>query len=116
MVTFRSLIKTVYDSTQRNAVYRLIRFKTEDPVQLKVQEELMVLLERFRMLLRPATLSNQRTIEGVNTLPVDVNKLLEQHNTLPNHPIQGSHYNTSKTTTKNKHNRVTPLQPRHFKS
>lgn len=96
----RFLVRAVCDARNRHVVYLLILLETQDPVQLKVPEDLLSGLERFETALQTTKLSNQPTIEAFNNLRVHVNKFLEQQSSLPKLPSQGPHYTTSTTATK----------------
>lgn len=75
-VSVRSLISTVCDAPQINVVDFLPRFKTQDPVQIKVSEGLLDLLELSGTALRSTKLQNTPTIEAFTFLHVYANKLL----------------------------------------
>lgn len=65
-------------------VSRLLRLESQDPVDMAVPEDLLARLYRLETALRTTMLSTQPATEAMNTLRVDVNKLLEEQSSLPN--------------------------------
>lgn len=65
-------------------VERLERLEAQDPVQVEVQEDLLTQLERLESSLRITTRTNKPTIDALNTLRVDINKIIEHRSSLPN--------------------------------
>lgn len=82
----------------RPVFYRLGRLELEAHAQSEVSEDLLAQLDRLDSRLQASKVPNQPTIDALNTLPIDVYKLIEQQSSLPNGPSQESTTNQSETT------------------
>lgn len=83
-------VSAVRDARKGPLIDRLGRLKLQTTVQIEVPEVLLARLDRPESHLQATTVTNQPTIYAVNTLRVEVKKLLEQRSWIPNHPGQNS--------------------------
>lgn len=84
----RGFMSVVCDALQASVVARLSHLEAHDPVQVEVPKELLARLDRFETTFKTANITNQHTIDAINTLRADFNKLLEQRSSLPiRHPL-----------------------------
>lgn len=84
------------DTKQRPMIDHLECLQLQSSVHIKVPEGILALLDRLDLSLQVATVTNQPTLDTINILGVDVNKLLEQRSLLPKRP---SHNPTSTQST-----------------
>lgn len=74
----RLIIRNVGDARQFNVVNSLLLLEKQDTVQHEVLGDLLARLEHLETAFQTIELLIQPTIEAVNTLRVDVDKLFEQ--------------------------------------
>lgn len=82
----RQFIASVCDAGKASVANSLSHLEAHDLVQIEVTEDLLACLDRFENALKTAAITNQPAVDDVNSVRVDLNKLLEQRSSLRSLP------------------------------
>lgn len=88
MAKAQTFVSVVYDARKKSVIDRLRRLELQSLIQIEVAEDLLAQRDRLESRIQATTVTNQPTVDAVNTLRVDFNKILEQRSSLPNRPTQ----------------------------